>query len=48
MLPGPPREMRHMFDRSVRPWLQKRSELVIVSHTLHVFGVGESLSLIHI
>lgn len=42
MLPGPPREMRHMFDRSVRPWLQKRSELVIVSHTLHVFGVGES------
>lgn len=42
MLPGPPREMKLMFAQEVLPYLQKFSEQVIVSHDLHLFGIGES------
>jgi nicotinamide-nucleotide amidase len=42
MLPGPPSEMRPMFEESVIPFLEKRSEFRIVSRFLRVFGIGES------
>lgn len=42
MLPGPPREMKLMFEREVLPYLQKFSDHVIVSRDLQLFGIGES------
>lgn len=42
MLPGPPREMKPMFDNYVFPYLKKRSKDVIRSKSLRVFGLGES------
>lgn len=42
LLPGPPREMQPMFLESVLPRLQAGTGQVILSHTLHVFGMGES------
>ena len=44
MLPGPPREMKLMFEREVLPYLQKFSDHVIVSRDLQLFGIGESLT----
>lgn len=43
MLPGPPREMRPMFDNYVIPYLQKDSDTVLVSKMIHLFGIGESM-----
>ena len=31
-----------MFERSVRPWLAQRADHVLVSHTIHLHGIGES------
>lgn len=42
MLPGPPSEMKPMFDQHVIPYLEAKSEFRIVSKYLNVFGVGES------
>lgn len=42
MLPGPPSECSNMFDKQAAPLLQKLSNEVIVSHSLRVFGIGES------
>lgn len=42
MMPGPPSEMKPMFDDSVEPYLKKFSDGVIRSKTLWVFGLGES------
>ena len=42
MLPGPPRECRPMFQYRAKPYLQSLSEGVIASHTLKLFGIGES------
>ena len=42
LLPGPPREMRTMFETQVRPWLAKRSDSVIFSRMVRTFGIGES------
>ena len=42
MLPGPPSECRPMFHYRAKPWLQALSEGVIASHTLKLFGIGES------
>ena len=44
MLPGPPREMKLMFEREVLPYLQKFSDHIIVSRDLQLFGIGESLA----
>lgn len=44
MLPGPPRELRPMFDRQILPWLQ-RDVLVpmgFACRTLRSTGIGES------
>ena len=42
MLPGPPSECRPMFQFRAVPYLQQFSEGVIASHTLKLFGIGES------
>jgi nicotinamide-nucleotide amidase len=42
MLPGPPSEMKPMFEETVIPFLQKRSSVRIVSKFLRIFGIGES------
>ena len=42
LLPGPPREMKAMFNLSVLPFLRRFSDSVIVSHTVRTFGIGES------
>ncbi|HRT82977.1 MAG TPA: nicotinamide-nucleotide amidohydrolase family protein, partial [Oscillospiraceae bacterium] len=42
MLPGPPREMEPMFLHSVKPYLEKYSDGIILSHTIRTFGIGES------
>ncbi len=42
LLPGPPRELHPMFAEQVLPYLSRYSDGEICSHTLRVFGVGES------
>ena len=42
MIPGPPKECRAMFTESALPYLQKLSGGQIVSHSLRIFGIGES------
>lgn len=41
-LPGPPREMKKMFEESVFPYLSEMSSCVIHSRMLRFFGLGES------
>ncbi len=41
-MPGVPREMKLMFQKSVAPHLAGGGGAVILSRTLHTFGVGES------
>lgn len=42
MLPGPPKELEPMFEESVRAFLSKYSDGIIVSHVINVIGAGES------
>jgi len=42
MLPGPPSECRPMFQHRAVPYLEQLSEGIIASHTLKLFGIGES------
>ena len=42
LLPGPPKEMRPMFEESVVPWILERSPGVLVSRTMNFAGIGES------
>lgn len=42
MLPGPPKECRAMLETSVVPYLKSLSDETIVSHSVRVFGIGES------
>lgn len=42
MLPGPPRECNAMFKCCAMPYLRALSDEVIFSHSLHIFGKGES------
>lgn len=42
LLPGPPNELRPMFESSVEPYLEKLTEQVISSQTVKICGVGES------
>ena len=43
MLPGPPREMKPMFENYVIPYLMKDSDTILVSKMIHLFGIGESM-----
>jgi len=44
MLPGPPRELRPMFDQEVLPWMSREfpRETEFVCRTLKTAGIGES------
>lgn len=42
LLPGPPRELRPMFEHRVKPYFQKNATEPILSKNLRVFGIGES------
>lgn len=41
-MPGPPGEMKTMFEKSVAPWLASKSEGTIFFRELRCFGIGES------
>ena len=41
-LPGPPREMKWLFDEKVRPVLESVSDSFLVSRMIRTFGIGES------
>ncbi|GIO29923.1 MULTISPECIES: competence/damage-inducible protein A [Paenibacillus] len=46
VLPGPPKEMKPMFDRQAKPWLLQHAltdEMPIYSTMLKFAGIGESL-----
>ncbi|MBQ8503508.1 MAG: competence/damage-inducible protein A [Clostridia bacterium] len=42
ILPGPPGEMKPMFEKSVRAYLKRYTDKVIISHSVRTFGIGES------
>ncbi len=42
MIPGPPKECNAMFRACAIPYLRKLSDEQIVSHSLRIFGLGES------
>lgn len=42
LLPGPPNELRPMFENSVRPYLEKLEPGIIYSRTVKICGMGES------
>lgn len=42
LLPGPPREVYPMFEESVAPYLSRYTDHLLLSHTIHIFGLGES------
>lgn len=42
MLPGPPKEMKPMFDDSVAPYLKTKQDSILVSKVLRVMNIGES------
>ena len=42
MLPGPPKECNAMFRACAMPFLRSLSDELIVSHSIHVFGMSES------
>ncbi|MDR2899122.1 MAG: competence/damage-inducible protein A, partial [Clostridiales bacterium] len=42
MLPGPPREVKPMFDETVGPYLSTKTDQKYVSRVLRIIGVGES------
>lgn len=42
LLPGPPREMTAMFEKSALPYLKSRTDSALVSKNVHLIGIGES------
>jgi len=42
LLPGPPRELKPMFDHYAMPYLRERTDCVLISKNVHIFGMGES------
>ncbi len=42
LLPGPPKEMTHMFEKEVMPYLAQFQEGIIHSKVLRICGIGES------
>jgi nicotinamide-nucleotide amidase len=43
MLPGPASELVPIFKEKIIPYLRERSDRVLVSRNIHVFGMGESM-----
>lgn len=42
LLPGPPFELQPMFEEFVFPRLRALSDKILVSHNIHIMGMGES------
>jgi len=42
ILPGPPKEMKPMFEESIKPYLQEKSDSILVSRVIKILGIGES------
>ena len=42
LLPGPPRELEPMFACFARPYLAERTDCVLMSRNVYIFGMGES------
>lgn len=42
LLPGPPAECEPIFAEEVLPYLRRDAGTVLVSHNLHLFGIGEA------
>lgn len=42
MLPGPPVELVPIFNEKIAPYLKTRTDKVILSKNIHIFGMGES------
>jgi len=42
LLPGPPSELYPLWESKVAPYLLERSNGIIVSHNIHLIGIGES------
>lgn len=42
VLPGPPRELNHMFKIKVKPYLSNKTDYIIKSKMIKVFGIGEA------
>lgn len=42
LLPGPPGEMKKMFENEVKPYLEKLTDSVMYSEVIKLCGVGES------
>lgn len=42
LLPGPPGEMKPMFENDIFPYLNKKQPEIIVSETIKICGMGES------
>lgn len=42
ILPGPPNELKAMYEESAEPYLRSKSEDIFVSKVLQIFGIGES------
>ena len=43
LMPGPPREMKDMFSKSVKPYLEKFSKVKYISKYVRFYNIGESL-----
>jgi len=41
-LPGPPHEMKDMWEKQAKPFLEKKADAVIFSKMIRTFGIGES------
>jgi len=42
ILPGPPREMKPMFEQCAVPYLERFTDYKLVSKNVNIFGMGES------
>jgi len=42
ILPGPPKEMKPMFEETVKPYLKNKADSVLVSKMIKILGSGES------
>lgn len=43
ILPGPPKEMKPMFEETVKAYLEKKSNSALVSKMIKIVGIGESV-----
>ncbi len=41
-MPGPPREMKHMYEQHIKPFLMEKTGAVIYYKMLRMFGIGEA------